>query len=220
MPRKYYSLAQQDNVAELVIYGDITSWEYFDSDVSSYTLSRELADLDVDRINVYINSYGGEVAEGLAIYNTLKRSKARVVTYCDGFACSIASVVFMAGAERIMSSASMLMVHNAWTCTQGDATALRKEADDLDTIMQASINAYMSCVNLSERRLRELLDAETWITPEDAVAMGFATGIVAVGVAKHTSQSARRMIINKMLNHQPTENKLRQILADISRRRM
>ena len=107
--KKYYALAVKDKEASIYIFGDIVSWELSESDVSSYTLAKEIEGLDVDTINVYINSYGGEVAEGLAIYNQLRRHKAKVKTYCDGFACSAASVVFMAGDERIMSNAFLVI---------------------------------------------------------------------------------------------------------------
>ena len=149
MSKKYYQLAQTEQTADLTIYGDITSWRWMESDVSAYSLSQELDALDVDTINVYINSYGGEVAEGLAIYNALRRHKAKIRTVCDGFACSAASVIFMAGDERIMNAASLLMIHNAWSYASGNAEALRKQAEDLDTITQGSINAYMAHVNIS-----------------------------------------------------------------------
>ena len=133
--KKFYQLTQNEKEADLMIYGDITSWPWEEmGEVSAYNLSKELAELDVDRINVYINSYGGEVAEGLAIHNALKRHKARVVTVCDGFACSIASVIFMAGDERIMNESSLLLIHNAWSYASGDANQLRKEADDLPSV--------------------------------------------------------------------------------------
>ena len=82
--------------------------------------------MDTDEIEVHINSNGGAVSEGLAIYNVLKNSKAKVTTYCDGFACSPASVIFMAGDERVMNGASLLMIHDAWTYGQGNAAELRK----------------------------------------------------------------------------------------------
>lgn len=149
MNKQYYSLQKSDNEANIVIYGNISSWSWNERNTSAYNLSKQLEDLDVDFINIYINSYGGEVAEGLAIYNTLKRHKATVRTYCDGFACSIASVIFMAGDERIMSNASLLMIHNAWTNISGNANELRKQADDLEKITQASINVYLQDVNIS-----------------------------------------------------------------------
>ena len=96
---RYYSLVQNGTEADINIYGDITSWAWEEfGEMSAVNLSKQLEQLEgVSKINVYINSYGGEVAEGLAIYNSLKRHPAEVVTVCDGFACSIASVIFMAG---------------------------------------------------------------------------------------------------------------------------
>lgn len=203
--KKYYSLVKQDNEAHINIYGDITSWEWFESDVSSYTLSKELDSLqDIDAINVYINSYGGEVAEGLAIYNALRRHKAKIKTYTDGFACSIASVIFMAGDERIMSNASLLMIHNAWTWTAGNANQLRKEANDLDIITQASINAYMNHLNITEDELKELLDNETWLSSQEALEMGFATSIVNDNASNKASQSIKKSLIN-MIKQQTVE---------------
>ena len=90
--KPYYSMAVNDTTAEIVIYGGITSWPWLASDVSAYLLSRKPSELDpaVTQVNVFINSYGGEVSEGLAIYNALRRHPAQVTTYCDGFACSAA----------------------------------------------------------------------------------------------------------------------------------
>ncbi len=196
---KYYQLQVDEakREASVMIFGDITSWEFMDNDVSSYTLAKEIEGLDVDTIHVHINSYGGEVAEGLAIYNMLRQHKAKVITYCDGFACSIASVVFMAGDERIMNNASLLFIHNAWTMAAGNANDLRKTAEDLDKITSASIKAYMEHVNISGEELRELLDNETWLTPDEALEMGFATKIVTESI-KNPSQSARMALFRRV----------------------
>lgn len=205
--KKYYSLTLKGKEASIYIYGDITSWEWLESDVSSYTLAKEIESLseDVETINVFINSYGGEVAEGLAIYNSLRRHKAKVKTYCDGFACSAASVVFMAGDERIMSNASLLMIHNAWLYTAGDPNQLRKDADDLETINQASVNAYMSRVNITEEALKEMMDAETWIAPADALEMGFATAIIDDGQNKKAAGQSVKKKLTKMIIAQQKE---------------
>lgn len=192
--KKYYQLTTNGKEADIYIFGDITSWEYFENDVSSYTLSKELQTLDVDTINIHINSYGGEVAEGLAIYNMLRNHKAKIKTHCDGFACSIASVIFMAGDERVMNEASLLMIHNAWMYTAGNAEQLRKDADDLDVITQASIAAYLSKINITEKKLKQLLDAETWVLPTDALDMGFATSISASAQSKKAAASARKTL--------------------------
>jgi len=204
--KKYYSLDIAGREADVFIFGDITSWEYLENDISSYTLAKEIESLDADTINVHINSYGGEVAEGLAIYNMLRNHKAKVRTYCEGFACSVASVVFMAGDERIMSSASLLMIHNAWMYTAGNAAQLRKDADDLDVITKASVAAYLSRVSITGEKLKELLDAESWLLPEDALEMGFATSIVRPEQTEKAAASASKAlfsIVSKALKQVP-----------------
>lgn len=197
--KKYYALTVKDNEASIYIFGDIVSWEWLESDVSSYTLAKEIEGLDVDVINVFINSYGGEVAEGLAIYNQLRRHKAKVKTYCDGFACSIASVIFMAGDERIMANASLLMIHNAWRFTWGNSNELRKEADDLELMNQATVNAYMNHINITEDELKTMMDDETWIAPADALEMGFATSVVADPAGKNANQSYKKRVAEMIL---------------------
>lgn len=173
---KYFMLTQPDeDHAELTIFGDITSWPWGESDVSAHNLSQQLKEITASHIDVHINSYGGEVAEGLAIYNVLKNHSAEITTYCNGFACSIASVIFMAGAKRVMNPASLLMIHNPWMGACGNAEALRKAADDLDVIENAVVEAYKGHINLSDNELKSKLDSETWITPDEAIEWGFAT---------------------------------------------
>ncbi|HWT27174.1 MAG TPA: head maturation protease, ClpP-related, partial [Mobilitalea sp.] len=173
----------------------------------------------------------GEVPEGWAIYNALKRHKAKIRTIDDGFAASIASVIFMAGDERIMSNLSLLFVHNAWTYATGNASDMRKAADDLETMSQMSAKAYADCVNITEDELNALLDAESYITPQDALTMGFATSIVSDSTSKNPSQSVKKMIMEQLLKpvetlkeppkpkeeippieEPPKENKLKQML--------
>jgi len=154
----------------------------------------------VQQINVYINSYGGDVSEGVAIYNALKRHSAKVVTYCDGMACSIASVIFMAGDERIMCNPSFLMIHDAWTYAAGNADDFRKAADDLDVITTASISAYMAHCNISEQELRAKMKAETWLTHTEAVEMGFATGIENAEPSEKPAQNAKMHAFELFMN--------------------
>ena len=198
---RYYSLATEGDSAEVCIFGDITSYPWEGTgDMSAYNLSKQLAELgDINQINVRINSYGGEVAEGLAIYNALRNHKAKVTTICDGFACSIASVIFMAGDNRVMNDSSLLMIHNAWTFAEGNADQLRKQADDLEKINEASVKAYMSKVSITEEELKALMDNETWISPEDAVEYGFATDVKKDDSDK-PSQNARKKVQKMILN--------------------
>lgn len=191
--KRFYSLLVNGTTADLDIYGDICgecAWGD-ESDMGVYKLSRELENLQgVSVLNVNINSYGGEVAEGIAIYNALRRFNGKVVTRCDGMACSIASVIFMAGEERIMYASSMLMIHNASSMCWGTAAEMRKAADDVDKITTMSKAAYMERVAISEKELSDLMDAETWISPAEALNWGFATSI-ETREEVNPSQSAR-----------------------------
>ncbi len=204
MPKRYYSLETSGTEADLYIFGDITSYRWREKDKDAYGIVKELEELDVDTVNVHINSCGGDVSEGLAIFNTLKNKGVKVITYCDGFACSAASVVFMAGDERIMNSASLLMIHNPWTWTRGNAKEFRKQADDLDKIAQASVNAYMARVTISEEELKKLLDDESWLNAEDAKEYGFATKVLEQD-EEAVRQSAMVTIRNKILSYAEPE---------------
>ena len=106
-------------------------------------------------------------------------------------ACSIASVIFMAGDERIMCNPSFLMIHDAWTYAAGNAEDFRKAADDLDVITTASSSAYMAHCKISEQEIREKMRAETWLTHSQALEMGFATGIMDAEITEKPAQNAK-----------------------------
>lgn len=205
-PNKYFQLVHdnESTTADLYIFGDICAypWES-QGEQSGVSIVRQLKELDVDEIKVHINSYGGDVAEGLAIYNVLREHKAQIVTICDGFACSAASVVFMAGDKRVMQPASLLMIHNAWTVAMGNAAQLRKTADDIETITQASVEAYKKVATISEDEIKALMDAETWILPKDAVEYGFATEIDDEDEDDEPKQSAFGVIMQKLTAPEP-----------------
>ena len=215
MKNNFYQLTNQDeNNAELYIYGDITSYKWYEDEVCAYDMAKELAQLGEKDLSVRINSYGGEVAQGLAIYNLLKNYKGTVTTLCDGFACSAASVIFMAGTERKMPRSSLLMIHNAWTYAAGDSNTLRKAADDIEKITQPSVEIYKSCSSLSEEQIKEMMDREEWITADEAHSYGFATEIVedTVKQSLHDGILAKLVLKNKELekqlnNTQPLQKK-------------
>ena len=196
---KFYSLEQSDKKADLYIFGTISSYSWREKDRDAYSIVKELEALDADEVHVHISSTGGAVSEGLAIYNVLKNNKAKVITYCDGFACSSASVIFMAGEERIMNEASLLMIHNAWTYASGDAAELRKQAEDLEIVTSASVKAYMRHATISEEEVKNMMDKETWITAEQAKEYGFATKIYEEA-DEGVNQSALSCIRQKLLS--------------------
>lgn len=170
-------IPHQDAI-EIRLYNTIESdgwWE------ESETSAKHIADMLAENpkakeIKIYINSLGGSVLEGIAIYNQLKRHSACKTVYIDGFACSIASVIAMAGDKVIMPKTSCMMIHNAWTVVLGNSEQLRKAADDLDVINQASTQAYLDRAGdkLTPEKLKEMLDAETYLTADQCIECGFA----------------------------------------------
>ena len=175
----YFSMKIEDSATDIYIFGDIVAdgWQWAESDFSSYDLTSQIKALPQDaQITVHINSNGGDLKEGLGIYNVLKGRN--VTTICEGFAASSASVIFCAGKTRIMNAASLLFIHNASMLMAGTADEMEKAAEDLRTITESAKAAYREAgVNISDEELTALMDNETWITPEAAVAMGFATEI-------------------------------------------
>ena len=173
-----------ENTLDLYIYGDVMAdgydwWtdEIIESETSANHFREELEKYpNAVQINLYINSYGGSVFEGTAIYNQLKRHPAHKTVYVDGFACSIASVIAMAGDEIVMPKNTMMMIHNAWMGAVGNAAELRKAADDLETINAAGRQAYLLKAGgkLDEGTLAAMMDAETWLTAEECIRYGLA----------------------------------------------
>lgn len=172
------------DVLEIFIYGDVQEdsrdwWtgQIIESETSAKHFRDELdKHPNVQQINLYINSYGGSVFEGTAIYNQLKRHPAHKTVYIDGFACSVASVIAMAGDEIIMPKNALMMIHNAWMCACGNAAELRKAADDLDTINAAGRGAYLEKAGdkLDEATLISMMDGETWLNAEQCIQYGLA----------------------------------------------
>lgn len=199
MNQKYYALERTDKKAELYIFGNISSYPWREKERDAYGIVKELQELDTDEIHVHINSSGGSVAEGLAIYNVLKSHSAKIYTYNNGFACSAASVIFMAGDERIAFTASLFMFHHAWSYASGNAAEFRKQADALDTITQASVKAYLEKITISEEELMNLMDNEIWVSSEKALEYGFATKIYEEKV-EGANQSVMSLICDKLLN--------------------
>lgn len=189
--RKYtpmWEVRQQKDphVLDIYIYGDVEAetwvddgwWGYYKESENSANHFRDLLtqNANVTQINLYINSYGGSVFEGTAIYNQLRRHPAHKTAFIDGFCCSIASIIAMACDEVVMPRNALMMIHNMWMGAVGSAAELRKAADDLDVINTAGRAAYMTKAGdkLTENELVAMMDAETWLTAERCMEIGFA----------------------------------------------
>ena len=176
-PNKFWEMkmSADKKSADVFIYGEIVSYQWDDSDTTASSFKKELDNLgDVSAINLYINSPGGSVFEGVAIHNMLKRHQASVTVHVDALAASIASVIAMAGDKVVMPKNSMLMIHNPWTFAMGNASELRKVADDLDRIGGSAFQTYIQKAGnkLAEDKLQEMLDVETWLSADEAYEFG------------------------------------------------
>lgn len=187
MKHKFWNLRQSatlPDTLELYIYSDVEGDSYdwwngreIKSETSAAHFREELEQHpNAKEITVYINSLGGSVMEGVAIYNQLKRHPAHKTVYVDGFACSVASVIAMAGDEIIMPRNTVMMIHNAWTWAVGNAAELRKAADDLEVLNAASRQAYLLKAGdkLTEEQLITMLDKESYLTAAQCIELGLA----------------------------------------------
>ena len=160
--------------ADLYIYGEIVDNSDFKWDEAEVMPSDVLATLNAvegsEELNIYINSPGGGIFAGQAIYNILKRNKAKKIVHVDGVAASMASVIAMAGDVINIPSNAFLMVHNPWAVAMGNANDFRKMAEDLDVISVSLLAVYMENTKegVTEETIKDLLDAETWMNGEEA----------------------------------------------------
>lgn len=175
-----------DAEVELRIDGEIVEdgwawlYEWFDEPHAAPNKFRKaLSEHKGKNITVWIDSWGGDVFAGVGIYNALKEHRGRVTVKIDGKAVSAASLIAMAGDEILMSPGSIMMIHNPWTWTQGEAKDMRHAADALDEVKEAILNIYQTRVKSKSREeISQMMDNEEWMSARKAVAEGFADGIL------------------------------------------
>lgn len=172
-----YSMTAKGEEAEVFIYEDVgAGWL---GGVSAKQFAADLKALgSVKTINLRINSYGGEVFDGVAIYTQLKNHPARVIAHIDGVAASIASVIAMAGDEIRIAEAGFIMIHNASGGVFGEAKDMRKVADLLDTVTATIADIYEARTGQTMEAIRSYMDEETWFTSAEAVEKLFADSVV------------------------------------------
>ena len=172
MDRKWYEINNSVDVTDVYLFNDIGTFG-----VSAQSFVEEIKEYEGKELAIHINSLGGEVFDGMAIYSIIQRRKAKTTVYIEGIAASIASVIALAADEVIMSENSLLMIHNAWGGTQGDASEMRKQADVLDKITNEIAEIYVKKTKRPYNEIIEMMAEETWLTAEEAVALGFVDSI-------------------------------------------
>ncbi len=166
------SLTQINNKAEgveVVLSGEVGNW-----DVSARQIADAIENKTGVPLTIKINSVGGDVFEGFALYNAIKLHEGPTTAIVEGLAASAASLFAMAADVVVMRPASMMMVHNPHTVAAGESKDLRQSADVLDKVRDIMVQRYKTKTGQPEESLIEMLDAETWLTPEEAVELGFA----------------------------------------------
>lgn len=170
---------QTDSSADLFFYGDIVSetWqsEWYEDDMAPGDVKEFLDQLDgTENINIHINSGGGSVFGGIAIYNMLRRNNAHKTVYVDGLAASIASVIMMAGDEIVMPKNATVMIHKpsaSYFFATKNADDLRKDAESLDTCQEAIMQTYMTKAKVDKEEIEQKVNDETWLTGEEAAEL-------------------------------------------------
>lgn len=201
-----------DTTADLYFYGDIVADEWgkwVDDDCCPADVTNALKECAGKDLNIYINSGGGSVFGGMAIYNILKRHNCKKTVHIDGLAASIASVIAMAGDEIVMPSNSYLMVHKPWTSAWGEnADGFRKLADTLDVLEQGIMNVYESKLaeGVEIDTVKQLVADETWLTGEQASKYFNVTLVGSVNASNCASDCFKNYTkIPKALTEKPKE---------------
>lgn len=164
--------AAKDEV-DVLLYDEIGFWGVTASD-----FRRELEGINAKTINLRVNSPGGDVFDGIAIYNALREHPAKVITHIDGVAASMASMVALAGDEVRMAENGFFMIHNPWAIVMGNADDLRKEADLLEQISGSLLMAYEAKSPATSEQIKAWMADETWFTAADAKEAGFVDEVI------------------------------------------
>ncbi|OZS72166.1 MULTISPECIES: ClpP-like prohead protease/major capsid protein fusion protein [Providencia] len=200
--------ATSETSADIYIYDEIGMWG-----ISARRFTEDLISLgNINHINLHIHSPGGEVFEGIAIYNQLKNHNATITVYIDGLAASMASVIAMVGDEIIMPTNAMMMIHKPWGVSWGDANDMRDYADLLDKVENVLIPAYMEKTGKTKEEIEAMLGEETWLTAEECVEHGFANTVIEPVKAMASLSSKRIEEFKSMPNS--LKNTLKNSLAN------
>ena len=197
--RRWFDITNADgDVAEIRIYDEISWWGLTADDFAT-----ELDQITAPKILVMINSPGGEVFDGIAIYNALRAHPAEVTTRVDGIAASIASIIVQAGDKRVMLSASQMMIHDASGIVWGNAEDMREYAGILERQDDNFAGIYAARGTQDKAAYRALMDETTWFTDEEAVEAGLADEVI--DPSNSDSATAKARLAKKTLNDEVAE---------------
>lgn len=204
---------QAENKVLLYIYDDVSefgefdwnTWTYKESETSAKYFVKKLGEIpDGQTIELHINSNGGSVKEGVAIYNLLKQKENKKVGIVDGVAHSVAFLILQACETRKMGVGTTALIHNMWMFCSGNATQLRKYADDLDDMMEANRKVFMERATITEEELMTMMEEETYLTPDKALEYGLIDEIMGGTEGKENNEEMMEQLkqMRQQLNNQ------------------
>lgn len=199
--REWFNIRRTPGSSEATvrIYAEIgDSW--WGESVGAADFARDLDQLDVETINLHINSPGGDVFDGIAIANVIRQHPARVVAIVDGLAASAASFIAAAADELEMARNSELMIHDAWGLVVGNSSDARALADRLDQMSDNIASIYAEKSGGDRPEWRDLMRAETWFSAEEAVTAGLADRVSATTKAEDTDEAKAQFDLS-VFNH-------------------
>jgi len=169
MNEKWYNIKNKaGSSTDVYIFDEIGMWG-----VTAQNFISDIKDLKDTPINLRINSLGGDVFDGLAIYNVIKKRTAKTTVYIEGIAASIATIIALGADEVVMSENSLFMIHNASGGAMGESKDLQKTAQVLDKITRQLAEVYESKTGLSQETIQDMMDEETWLNAQEAFDLGF-----------------------------------------------
>ena len=170
---KWYEIKNKAEKAEIWIYDQIGEDFWTGGGTTAKAFQKELSAVTASQIDLHINSPGGEVFDGITIYNLLKQHPATITTYIDGIAASIASVIALVGDKVVMAENALYMMHNPSGMVVGNANDMRSMADVLDKVRGSMLKVYSGKSGKEDQDIVPLLDAETWMNADEALEAGF-----------------------------------------------
>ena len=175
--KKWFEIKNKAEKAEIWIYEMIGEDFWTGEGITAKAFQKELSAIKASQIDLHINSPGGEVFDGLTIFNLIKQHPANVTSYIDGLAASIASVIALSGDKVVMAENALYMMHNPYGMVMGNAEDMRKMADTLEKVSGSISMAYENKSGKSSDEIKVLMNEETWMSADEAFEAGFVDEI-------------------------------------------
>lgn len=204
MKKNWYNISGKasDSIVDIYIFDEIGAYG-----LNAQSFIDEIKPFKNSALNIHINCVGGDVFDGMAIYNVIKKRTAETTVYIEGIAASMGSVIALAADNVVMAENSLFMIHNAWGGAMGEAKEMKKTAKLLDKISGEIADIYVKKTNLPYNKVQEMMDEETWLNADEAYELGFIDSISdAIKVAAKYDVSKFKNITNEEVSNKLSVN--------------